>query len=146
MKKAGTITLKIIFTILAFFIAAVLAEALTKAAGAKHSMGAMALPMLISLLLPIWSSSRIEWKIMSALGGLAAVACTWLLFYLAATSYVIGKVGVGTSAPPSVASTASYIAGLGAIVPIFVSLLVGLFLLNRGRRQAAQTEKRERVT
>lgn len=140
MKKAGTMTLKIILTILAFFIAAVFAEALTKATGAKHSMGAMALPSFISLVLPIWRSSRIEWRIMSALGGLAAVAGTWLVFYLAATTYVIGKVGVGTPAPHSVAKTASYIAGLGAIVPIFVSLVVGLFLLNRGRKKATQTE------
>ena len=145
MKKAGPMVLKIALTFLAFFIASSWGVALTEAVGAKYMGGPVAWGSFFSLVLPIWRSSRMEWRIMSALGGLAAVAGTWLFFYLAVSSYVIDKVGVGMPAPHSIASTASTIGGLSGL-SIFVGPAMSFFLLSRGRKKTGQTESGEKKT
>ena len=127
MKGAGTIGLKIVLTIATSIVSLVCGAAVKIALGEDGaSMDKVAVTVsLASLIIPIWRTSRMEWRVMSALFAMVAGMAIGA-FSLFGTEYLfhVGAIEL---------STAITIYGIGATAAPLMSLMVVFSILQKGR-------------
>ncbi len=127
MEGAGIIGLKIVLTIVVFMLSALCGAAMKFAVGGKGASVGMIVStvLLASLIIPIWRSSRMEWRIMSALFAIVAGMATGMFsFFGTEDLFHSGAIDI---------STAVMIYGTGATAAPLVSLIVVFYFLQKGR-------------